>query len=145
MSRLGNKLVLGRAQAEHYVSVQIEAAGSGSRGVVAVSNLQLAHDSQSKVQANADHWLARLPAGTRLLSHMESRDGGKLSRHLVAANTQDEALNRERLVGLLAGEGFALERESPADDALLLRSSSAGVAASRLLFFKGEGKEAIAT
>ena len=86
----GSKLVLGRLEAEHYLSVQIESAGSGSRGILAVTHLKAAYDNQATTRDNTQRWLTRLPAGSQLLSQMESQDAGKLSRHLVITNTQDE-------------------------------------------------------
>ncbi len=141
---LGDKLVLGRVQGEHYISVQIEPAGSGSRGVVGVTHLQNTDGAQAATQANAQRWLSRLPAGSRLLSQMESQDGGKLSRHLVITNAVGELLNRERLISLLADEGLVFERgDAAAASGDLQRPAEH--AGSRLLFFKGAGKEALAT
>ena len=143
-STQGTKLILGRAQNEHYLVVQIEAAAAGSRGVVAMSDLRAANERQAVSQAEAQRWLDRLPAGSRLLSQMESEDAGRLSRHLVFANAQNESLNRDRLVGLLAEEGFVLDREgSPGEHAAAAPAAWPGGA--RLLVFKGARKEATAT
>ena len=141
---LGNKLVLGRAQGEHYLSVQIEPARAGSRGIVAVTDLQAAHANRSAAQASRERWLARLPPGSRLISQMESQDAGRLSLHIVFTNSQDEALNRDRLVSVLTDEGLALEREGSPDPRAAMRRPD-GFAESRLLFFKGVSKEAMAT
>ena len=140
----GGKLVLGRMQDEHHLVVQIEAAGSGSRGIVAVSHLKAAYERQAATQAEAQRWLDRLPAGSRLLSDMASQDAGRVSRHLVFMNAQSEPLNRDRLVDLLADEGFVLDREGTSGD------EAAGARLERLvtghlLFFKGPRKEATAT
>ena len=133
---MGNKLVLGRAEGAHFVSVQIEATGgSGTRGIVSVTQLKTALDAAGTTRESARRWLDRLPAGTRLVSQMESTDGPRLSKHLVVTNTQSESLNRDRLVGLMADEGLSFERESSAGD----RNQG------RLMFFTGAGKEAIAT
>ena len=142
---LGGKLVLGRREGEHYLSVQIESvANGGSRGIVAVTHLKAAYDNQAPTHDNMQRWLVRLPAGSRLLSQMESEDAGKLSRHLIISNSQDEALNRDHLVSLLAEEGLRLEREGAPDVQSAARMNDS-LAASRLLFFKGADKEAIAT
>lgn len=141
---MAGKLVLGRGQAEHYIVVEIEAAASGSRGLVAVSQLKTAYDNRLETRASTERWLARLPAGSRLLSRMESEDAGRLSRHLVVANGLDASANRERLIAMLADEGLTFEREGTvdADSAPRARQS---LVDSRMLFFKGPGKEAIAT
>ncbi|MDQ2736440.1 MAG: hypothetical protein M3Y55_15940, partial [Pseudomonadota bacterium] len=78
----GNRRMLARAQGAHYISVQIERASSGSRGIVAVTDLESVQASREVTESSAEHWLSRLPVGSRLLSQMESLDGDKLSRHL---------------------------------------------------------------
>ena len=141
---LDNKRILGRLQGEYYLSVQIEAAGMGSRGVAAVTHLKAGYDAQDQSRASREGWLLRLPSGSRLLSQMTSQDGSKHSQHIVFVNTQSEALNRDSLKGLLAEDGLSLEREGVPDDAASGKSS-ANIANSRVLFFKGQGKEAMAT
>lgn len=141
---IGGKLILGRMQGDDYVSVQIEAVGAGSRGVVAVTQPKVAYDNRAAMRASTEHWLARLPAGSRLVSQMESQDGGNSSRHLVITNAQSEALNRDRLVSLLGDEGLRLEREG-VPEGRAPRRMPEGFADSRTLFFKGAHKDAIAT
>ncbi len=136
---LGNQHIIGKAQGEHYLSVQIEAAGTGSRGVAAVTHMKAAHDKQSETQAETERWLTRLPSGSRLASQMVTQDGDKLSRHWVVINTHSANLNRERLKFLMAEDGFLLERESKPN------KKTAAIDNQALLFFKGKGKEAVAT
>ena len=140
----GGKLILGRAQDEHYLVVQIEPAAGGSRGIVALSHLKAANDRQASVEAAAQRWLDRLPAGSRLVSDMESEDAGRLSRHLVFSNAQGEPLNRDRIISLLADKGFVLERESVPGEPVA-PTGAAPLANARVLFFKGAQKEAIAS
>ncbi len=141
---VGNKLVLGRAEGEHYVSVQIEPAGRGTRGVVAVTHLQQGHEAREKARAENEYWLTRLPSGSRLVSQMVSLDSGKTSRHVVFINTQDEGLNQDRVKDIFAQEGLAVEHEGRPDpnDAARLGGN---LAESRTLLFKGAGKEGMAT
>ncbi|MDB5796835.1 MAG: hypothetical protein JWP36_737 [Paucimonas sp.] len=144
---IGQRLVLGRAQDQYYILVQIEAAGSGSRGVLAVSHLQAALDQSNEAAASAMHWLSRLPAGSRMLSNMQSRDGDRLSRHLVIVNTHDESLNAHSLKSLMAGDGYVLERDSSGasaaqENAAALPSQAAGA---RVLYFKAANREGVAT
>jgi hypothetical protein len=129
-SRLGARHILGRAEGEFYVSVQIEAAGRGSRGTIAVTHLKTAHDAQEAALRRRDEWVSRLPPGSRVLSETSSRDGARSSQHIVFANTQGEAANRERLTSLLRQDGLALEWEGAPGNAL---------------FFKGRAKDAMAT
>lgn len=137
---LGNKLILGRVQGDYYLTVQLEPAGTGTRGVAAVAHQKAAYDNRDENRANTEHWLSRLPAGSKILSKMTSEDAGKVSTYLLATNTQSESLNRDRLKNLMRDDGFELEREATPDD-----KSLAGHANGRTLFFKGAGKEAMAT
>lgn len=141
---LGAKRILGRLQGEYYVSVQIEPAGTGSRGVTAVTHLKASYDSQEQTKTDRELWLARLPSGSRLLSQMNSQDAGKSSKHLVFTNAQSENLNRDQLKNILLEDGMVFEREgSPSRDAPTKLSE--GLHNSKMLFFKGPGKEALAT
>jgi hypothetical protein len=132
----GKLRVLGRAQGDFYISVQIEAAGQGSRGTTAVTHLKAAYESREETQLQREQWLSRLLPGSRLLSLVTSQDGARLSRHMVFANDHGETLNRDRLKSMLREDGLSFEREGrPGNDA------SAGTT----LFFKGDEKEALAT
>jgi hypothetical protein len=141
---LANKLILGRVQDEYYLMVQLEPAGNGTRGVTAVTHLKAAYDNQAENRVNAEHWLSRLPAGPRLLSKMTSEDAGKVSTYLLVTNTQSENLNRDRLKSLMHDDGFEFEQESVLDDQAAARLP-AGRANGKTLYFKGQGKEAMAT
>lgn len=143
-STMGTKRILGRVQGEYYVTVQIEPAGSGSRGVTAVTHLKASYDSQEKTKTARERWLSRLPSGTRLLSQMTSQDEGKSSAYLVFTNTQSENLNRDQLKTILLEDGMAFEREGSPGSAASTRLSE-DLQNSKMLFFKGPGKEALAT
>lgn len=136
---LGNQQIIGKAQGEHYLSVQIEAAGTGSRGIAAVTHLKVGYDNHAETQAETERWLRRLPSGSRLLSQMTTQDGSKQSRYLVMINNHPANLNRERLKSLMVEDGFLLERESKPNKKTAANDNQA------LLFFKGKGKEAVAT
>lgn len=122
--RIGAKLVLGRVEGEFYVTVQLEEAGSGTRGLVAVSHLKAGYEQYAAAREAAERLLQRLPAGSRLVSQMNSSDAGRVARHVVLANDQPVALNRDRLVALMREDGLQLQREarpvSGADGATLL-------------------------
>lgn len=148
-NQVGEALVLGRAEGDFFLTVRLEPVTdprtgrvTGTRGVTAVTHLRLAADHRNKTEASAAHWLNRLPVGSRLLSQMESTDGGRYSKHLVYTNGYGESLNRERITELLVQQGFALEREAVVDAGVAptLRPGVSG----HTLFFKGAGKEAMA-
>ena len=143
-STLGTKQILGRLQGEYYVSVQIEPGGNGSRGVTAVTHLKASYDSREQTKMDRERWLGRLPSGSRLLSQMISQDGSKASRHMVFSNGQSEILNRDQLKDILLEDGMVFEREGNPDGHATTNLSE-GLRTSKMLFFKGPGKEALAT
>jgi hypothetical protein len=135
-SRLGAQRILGRMQGEFYVSVQIEPAGHGSRGTTAVTHLKAALDGREAALREREELTSRLLPGSRVLSETNSRDGAKLSRHLVFVNDYGESSNREQLKKLLQQDGLALQWEGRPGDALFFKSGAMQGA---------EPKEAIAT
>lgn len=89
-------------------------------------------------------WRRLLPAGTHITSHLQTRDNGRLSTHLVALNRHSEQLNAQRLASALREQGYEIERSfSPdADTAAPLPATlTTGVT----LLLRGPGKEAMAT
>jgi len=147
-NRVGGKLVLGRAEGNHYVTVQLDgaASGAGTHGVVAVSDVAAARSQQAASRAASERVLARLPAGTELVSALTSTDERRNASFLTLVNRYSEEVNRERLRLLLRDDGMELEREARAADAgpQALAGMPPGAASGRMLFFKGRGKEAIA-
>jgi len=144
---LNGKRILGRAQGEHYLTVQLEAVdagrGGGTRGLVAVTHLKAAIESREHNEAAARQWLARLPSGSQLHNQIGARDGAKTSRYLVFSNRHDEALNIERLKSLMHDDGYTIERETGASREAALRLPQ-HVANGRTLYFRAPSKEAMA-
>jgi hypothetical protein len=133
-NRVGMKTVLGQVRGKHYLSVQIEPAASGARGVIALSDPGAFIAGRKAEQAQRADWLARLPAGMRILSLVSSRDGGRRSEQLVLGSPHASAYHREALLALLRREGYALQHvvESPGPPG-------------EALYFAGQGREAMAT
>jgi hypothetical protein len=144
-STIGAQRVLGRQQGNHYITVQLETLGSGqgTRGLVAVTDMKAASDARDDTRAETEQWLSQMPAGSRLVNNMKSQDGGKLSRYMVFVNELDEPLNAERVKSLMREQGFVMERESRIDEAMA-KKLPARLADGRSLFFKAQGKEAMA-
>jgi hypothetical protein len=140
-SRVADMLVLSRMQGDFYLSVQIGPSGGGSRGAVAVTNLKLAAESRIDIAAERERWLNRLPAGSRLLSHMTSEDAGKSSSHLVLTNGLADDVNAARIQSMLAEDGMLLERDTKIDGAT---AGGQYAPRGRTLYFRGPNKEAIA-
>lgn len=143
-NRLGKQLVLGQLRGEYYLSVQLEAAGKGSRGVLAVTHLKAAYEAQDQTKIDSDRWLSKMPSGSHLVSQMISKDSGRLSTHLLIENSHSENLNRDRLKSLLLEDGLILQHEGTLGDSTAPQLSES-VTSSKTLFFKGPGKEAMAT
>lgn len=142
-NRLGNQLILGRATSAFYISVQIESTGSGSRGVVAVTDLQSAYESKEFTTQEQQRWLRRLPVGSQVISQLKSSDKTQRSFQIIFTNLQAETSNRDRLKTILEEEGLNFEREGLSDGEV--GGTANDRARGRALFFKGTGKEAIAT
>lgn len=129
---LAAKTVLGRTQGEFYVTVQLEAAGAGTRGVIALTNLRSTLGDRDASKQADQRLLSRLPAGTRLVSRTASVDGRNHAEHLVLTNALSPELNTSAVARMLSGDGFALEREAPT------------VSSGKTLFFRSADGEALA-
>ncbi|MBC7414669.1 MAG: hypothetical protein H7327_07015 [Herminiimonas sp.] len=137
----GGKRILGRAEGRFYLTVQIEPAGSGSKGIVSTVDLGELAKNQAAIARSKAHWLARLPAGSTVASDLRSEDGGKSARHTVILNGHGQARNRDAMVALLASDGYTLEREVAAAGQT---GSSDAVRTATTLHFSAPGKEAMA-
>ena len=124
-NQLGAQLVLGQARGDYYVTVQLDQTPTGTRGMVAVTNLKSAAERRETTLDATRRMLDRLPSGTRVVRDMASRDGRQLSHYVVLNNAVGEAVNRERITRYLQEDGLRLER-----------------ARKNTLWFKGPGKEA---
>lgn len=141
---IAGKQILGRAQGGYYLSVQIESAGQGSKGLVAVTDLKTMVKHQRATQETTTQWLNRLPAGSKIVSQMSSEDSGNVNSQFVVVNNHDESLNRDTLIAIMREEGLELQRERTPDDKTLDRLP-ADLKSRKMLLFNGDGKEAIAT
>jgi hypothetical protein len=108
----GAKLVLGRSMGEFYATVQIEPAGSGTRGLVAVTRLRTAISERAKIKDEDQKTLLRFPSGSRLVNRIHSTNGNQRDEYLVLTNTHSPEFNIESVTRTLGAEGYALERMS---------------------------------
>lgn len=140
--RVGAKLVLGRSQGEHYLTVQFEAAGSGTRGVIAVTELTAALNGAAASRDADQRLLAKLAAGFSIVSRTASDDARRRVEHVVLTNLHSIGLSVESLKGMLGADGFTLEREiRPGNRSAQFQSAASREA--RMLFFKKTDGEAI--
>ncbi len=142
-STAAGKQILGRAEGGFYVTVQIESAGTGSKGIVAVTDLATMVRDHAQGQGANARWLDRLPAGSVISSQMTSQENGRQARHMVILNRHAEAVNRDALLRLMTADGYQFEREIGVD-ATLQRSLPSQLADARTMVFKSPGKEAMA-
>lgn len=139
--RRGNTLVLGRGEGQYYMTVQLDPAGSGTRGVIAVTRPPV--DREEAVDAaSARSLLSALPPGSTLASHISSIDGGTRADHDAIFNSHSIGINGEYVQRMLRADGFILERESGPSQSGHARTHVSSDA--RTLFFKRPGAEAIA-
>lgn len=143
---IGDRLILGRAQGAYYLTVQIDATGTGARGTVGMTRLDPASGGQQAFSATRAWWIARMPAETRLVSLVASEDRGRHSRYFVFANRHSVALNVDYLKRVIAQEGLEQERTAPLDGAAIKKAltirKSPVPSSGQLLFFKGGRKGA---
>jgi hypothetical protein len=133
-SAIGNKRVLGRLQGAHYITLQLEPAGQGTRGLIAVTALASAYSQRAVTEAETARLLSGFPPGSRLLNHIVSSDAGKVSTYVLLTNGQDEASNLQSVKDMMRADGLALENEA----------ISGAAAGARTAFFKGRNREAVA-
>jgi hypothetical protein len=131
-------LVLGRALGAHYVTIQFTPAARGSRGWIALTPLRSSYGEQQARRAEAEQMLARFPSGSKIVSHIQSNDGGRRARHLLVTNESSEQFNADRIKTMMQGDGMHLEREIVAD------ARRGDDTSGRFLLFAGADRQATA-
>lgn len=132
-NHVGTSTVLGRAQGSQYLTVQIEPAGSGSRGLIAQADLPAMVAEREEERSLQARWLSRLPSGMRLQSLTHGQDAGRHYQYLVLDSPHSPGLNRDAINNLMQQDGYALERE--------VRTTAPP---SQTLYFRGAAREATA-
>ena len=145
-SQHGGKTILGQARGSHYLTVQMEMAGSGTRGLVAQTDIAAllarrvsATDADVGADADAD-WRRRLPAGMRVLSLVRSRAGERQLQHMVLQSDTALAGSGEALAHLLGKDGYRAVRSLSSPSGPSSPSRRPGLA----MLFEGAGREATA-
>ena len=131
--RRGAATILGRPQGAYYLTVQIEPAGSGARGLVALTDVQGRMANRGEARAQEARWQALLPAGMRILSLVRALDGGRMSEHLVLESTEPLAASRHAIARLLQHDGYTPGR-------VVASATPPGAT----LYFQAPGREAMA-
>ncbi len=142
-NEIGSNLVLGRARGEHYVTVQIVPAGTGVRGIIAITSLADAIANRDATRATEERLLSSMPPASSLVSRTNSVDGKNSSEQLIFTNLHSLEINVTYVKKMLESSGFTLERETrPGDRGLTYRGAASNER--RPLFFKAKDGEAIA-
>jgi hypothetical protein len=147
-NKLSDKLILGRAQGGYYLTVQLEPISHGKsigiKGLVSVSDIAAFNANKSSYISTVQRWRDRWPSGTQEISRMTSQDGYKAALHVALRNGHSDEFNRNALVEILHQDGLSLEREVSANG-LNTQRQPLRIEMGKTLYFKGAGKEAIAT
>jgi hypothetical protein len=117
--------VLSQGRGTHFITVRVHALAR-DRAVALVS----ISDASAGRQGTAGSGI-RLPAGTALLSDMESVDGGRSARHLVGQNQMDLRTNLNALEKELTRRGYRPEEQE-----------YQGAEASLVRLYRGDRREA---
>ncbi|MBC7699451.1 hypothetical protein [Aquabacterium sp.] len=139
--RLGNKTILGRAEGDFYITIQLEQIETGVLGLIGVSDMRYALTQRGKSREATDAWARDLPSGTKVLNLLVSQDDGKSSTYLLASNLQSDALNAERATRALERRGFVVERKVDLEKGATVNGSVITVSG-RTVLFKSAGREA---
>jgi hypothetical protein len=131
--RRGLTTILGRAEGAYYLTVQIEPAGSGARGLVALTDVPGMMAGRSEARAQEARLQALLPAGMRILSLVRAFDDGRMSEHLVLESAESLAAARQALIRVFRHDGYTPGR---------VVASAAPPGAT--LYFQAPGREAMA-
>jgi hypothetical protein len=142
-NKLGNKLVMGRRHGGYYITIQLEGLPQGTRGLVAVTDMEGAMRQRGATAALRERYLAQLPQGSRVISFLSSSERGVASLLLAVNNSYSEDVNRDRVRQLMRDEGLEFEREAKPEE-YGGRPLPAGAVNGSTLFFKGRGKDAMA-
>jgi len=142
-NKLGSAVVLGRAEGQHYITVRLSPEPHGTNGIVTIAHLHAAYYSRDTKKAATERLLSRLPPGSKLVTELQSTDGGKQSRYYVLSNTYHEDVNRESILELMREDGLALQFQAKAPDATLQRGITQ-LSNGTVFIFNGDSKEAIA-
>ncbi|MGV7207011.1 hypothetical protein ACLB1G_04050 [Oxalobacteraceae bacterium A2-2] len=102
-SRQGTRLILGRSWGNAYLTVQLEQAGTGTRGIMGISRPA----GGAHGQALRRIW-SKLPAGCRELRHTSISDAGRRTEMLVAATSSTPAFIAGQLRSLMLADGYAV-------------------------------------
>lgn len=134
-SQIGRAQVLAQARGDFFVTVTIEPRDDGrSEALVSIADSRAAREAAGRALG------LTLPAGSELLSDMESFDAGLASRQLVLVNSHSVHANQTRLSATLAERGLIADGPPLArSDDTLVQSFSGPSGAAQLVLVRCDG------
>ena len=134
-AQTGHTQVLAQARGEFFITVSIAPLPDGRSEV-----LSSVADSRAAREAAGRPFGLTLPAGSELLSDMESVDGGLASRQLVLVNPHSLRTNIDRLSASLADRGLRPDGPPLADrDDALAQAFSGATGEAQLVLVRRDG------
>ena len=140
---VGLTRILGHAEGHYYLTVQLTPVPGGTRGVVSVADFQSGRAKQQRAGDAARWWLNRLPADTKVVSQIDSEDGGQSSLYMLLVNRNDLQTNIDYVNRAMLDDGlqpFKTKNQAPVAQLQDKGDATNSVA----LYFKGNGKDAVA-
>ncbi len=105
--------VLGWADREFYVTVQVEPTNAGARGVLAITRRMQSLQQIDDAKRAIDKLIVSLPPGTKIINRTVSAKYGSRAETVVAMNDASLSYNSERISEMLRGYGLMLEQSNP--------------------------------
>jgi len=100
--------VLGKALGQFYLTVQLEPAGAGTRGIIAVTRPGAPAPGRLDAKPSLRYTPTWVPAGSALVSRTNSVDGQRRAESLALNNNLSVELNVAHLKRTLSAQGYAL-------------------------------------
>lgn len=140
---VGQTKILGHAMKHYYLTVQFTPVPGGTRGVASVADFQSARAKQQRAADAARWWLNRLPADTKVVTQIDSEDGGQSSLYLLMVNRNGLQTNIDHVRRAMLDDGLKpFKAKGPEQGAK--EANTAAATKSAALYFKGSGKDAVA-
>lgn len=103
----GGEHILAQARGDYFITLRIRPVSlNTSTALVSISDVRAAKEASNRPLG------FNLPAGSRVLSDLESTDAGKRSRQLVFQNRLDQETNRDALARELIALGYRPDSHS---------------------------------
>lgn len=134
----GGDIIFGKPAERHFSTIKLSAAPGGTRGVVAVADLEQGAKRSKITEARIKEWKSDLGVESKVLSFNESVTLGTEAQTLLMVNDRSPAGNIKAVHRLMEKRGFEFEREL--SDASKQVGSERGTTT---LMFRAQAREAV--